>query len=112
MNIFAKLFGNKKIVDAGISGIDKMFYTNEEKADGFRKLLKLYEPFKIAQRFLALIFGIPYAAAWFITFLSSFFIDVSGQLILLGGTMGQIVLAIVAFYFLGGTINGFGKKDK
>lgn len=114
MSIWGKLFGSDKaigkITDGIYNGVDKLVYTNEEKADNFQQLLKLYEPFKIAQRLLAITFGVPYALAWFITFISSLFMeDISSQLSLLSGTMGQIVLAIVAFYFLGGTLSGFKK---
>lgn len=120
MNIFQKLFGSEKVigkaVDGIYNGVDKLAFTEEEKADNFRKLLKLYEPFKIAQRFLALIFGIPYAIAWLLTFSSTFFIDniesIELQIDMLSGTMGQIVLAIVAFYFLGGTLNSLNKDDR
>ena len=113
MNLLGKLFGSDKVIgkltDGIYNGIDAMVYTPEEKADNFRKLLTLYEPFKIAQRFLALIFGIPYAVAWLVSFAMSFFVDITFQLQLLSGTMGQIVLAIIAFYFLGGTLSGFKK---
>lgn len=113
MGLLGKLFGSDKVIgkltDGIYNGVDALVYTQEEKVENFQKLLKLYEPFKIAQRFLALIFGIPYALAWFITFLLSFKFDITFQLQLLSGTMGQIVLAIVAFYFLGGTLAGFKK---
>ena len=33
MGILGKLFGSDKVIDAGISGIDKVFYTDEEKAE-------------------------------------------------------------------------------
>lgn len=119
MNIFAKLFGSDKVIgkitDGVYNGVDKLVYSEEEKADNFQKLLKLYEPFKIAQRFLALIFGIPYAVAWGLTFLKTFITNdlaaIDPQLSLLSGTMGQIVLAIVAFYFLGGTLNSLSNSS-
>tara|TARA_R110000851_G_scaffold307304_1_gene465753 strand:+ start:307 stop:681 length:375 start_codon:yes stop_codon:yes gene_type:complete len=114
MGIFAKLFGSDEVIAKAttglISGIDKVFYTDEEKSDNFSRMLRLYEPFKIAQRFLALIFSIPYASAVFITFLASFFIDVTVQIEILKGTIGYIVLTIVGFYFGGGAINGFVEK--
>ena len=112
MNIFAKLFGTEKVIDSGMKAIDMIIYTEEEKAkmEVVKSkvkidLLKAYEPFKIAQRLLALIFGIPYAMAWVATFIASFFMEVGAQLEILGGTMGEIVLAIIAFYFLGGTLS-------
>ena len=75
------------------------------------KFLKLYEPFKVGQRYLALIFGVPYASAWFVTFIASFFIDVAPQMELLKGDMGMIITVIIGFYFAGGAIpNMRGKK--
>ena len=109
MGLIAKLFGSDKVIDAGISGIDKMFYTDEEKADAKMHLLKLYEPFKLAQRYLALVFGVPYSVAWFVTFCASFFVDTSKQMELLSGDMAMIVGVIVAFYFAGGMGNVFKK---
>jgi len=113
--MFGRLFGSDKVVgkavDGVYNGVDKLFYTDEEKKDNFKVLLKLYEPFKIAQRFLSLIFGIPYALAWFITFVVSFYKDVEPQIALLSGDMGMIVLFIIGFYFAGGAIpNMRGKK--
>lgn len=106
MGIWSKLFGSSDIVNAGISAADKMFYTDEEKAEGKRLLLKAYEPFKIAQRLLALTFCIPYALSWFITFIASFFIDTSKQFEYLTNPVGiaGICTVIVTFYFVGGTI--------
>lgn len=117
MGILAKLFGSDRVIEKATDGIyngtDKLIYTNEEKIDNFKSILKLYEPFKIAQRFLALVFGIPYAVAWFITFISSFYVEVTYQLQLLNGTIGQINLAIIGFYFLGGAVSSFaGTKKK
>ncbi|WP_419810811.1 hypothetical protein [Bacterioplanoides sp.] len=117
MSILGSLFGNenvvKKTVDGIYNGIDAVVYTEEERKENFQKLLKLYEPFKIAQRFLALIFGIPYAAAWFITFCVSFTDhNIEPQLELLSGTMGSVVLAIIGFYFLGGAAEGLVRKNK
>jgi len=116
MNIFAKLFGTEKVIGRGMDAIDSIIYTEEEKAkmEVVKSkvkidLLKAYEPFKIAQRLLALLFGIPYAIAWVATFTASFFIDIAPQIEILGGTMGQIVLAIIAFYFLGGTLGSINK---
>ena len=111
MWIFEKLFGSNKVIekigDGVYNGIDKAVYTPEEMIDNRLKSLAAYEPFKIAQRLLALVFTIPYMLAWTTTFIASFFVDVADQQeVLLNGTMGEIVLAIVAFYFLGGVVNG------
>jgi len=111
MKILGKLFGSDKVVggvvDGVYNGVDKLVYTKEEKADNFARILKLYEPFKIAQRLLALVFGVPYALGWFATFIASFFLeDIQPQIDLLSGDISNIVLAIVGFYFLGGAMAG------
>lgn len=113
MSIIGRLLGSKYIIDAAINTGDKLFHTPEEKADHYLNVMKMYEAFKIAQRLLACIFGVPYALAWFVTFIATFFADdVKAQLAMLNGTMGQIVAVIVGFYFLGGVVNGIGKKEK
>lgn len=119
MNIFGRLFGSDKVIDAGISGLDKMFYTSEEKAeDKLRaaswkiKMLGAYEPFKVAQRLLALTFAIPYAIAWFTTFCVSFSRDVTAQEKLLSGDISQIVWTIIGFYFLGGIAESVARGKK
>ena len=120
MNPFARLFGTQKVIDAGISGIDKAFYTAEEKAENKLKaapwkiaLLKAYEPFKVAQRLLAVIFSVPYVSAWCITFgMACFKLDVSGQVELLTGDISKIVWTIIGFYFLGGFAESIGKAKK
>lgn len=112
MNIFGKLFGSDKVIDAGISAIDAMVYTDEEKAINRMKFLKLYEPFKIAQRYIAIIVTIPYMIAWFGTFCASFFMNVDAQQLLLSGSIGTIVMLITSFYFAGGALGGLGKVMK
>ena len=113
------LFSSDNVVENISKGVDKTFFTSEEKADHFQTLLKLYEPFRVAQRFLALIFSIPYAIAWFVTFIVSFFQDVTKQAELLISPDGiaPIVLMIVVFYFGGGAVEGVirrftDKKEK
>jgi hypothetical protein len=106
------LFTSDKVVEGISSGLDKSFYTEEEKRDHFQVLLSLYEPFKVAQRLLALTFSIPYALAWLVAFMASFWIDVSTQLTLLTDPDGiaPIVLMINVFYFGGGALEGVVRK--
>jgi len=111
MGIFSKLLGSDKVIDAGINGIDSIFYTDEEKAENKKAFLKLYEPFKVAQRYLAIVFSIPYATMVLITFIASFFREVETQIDLLTGDIGTVVGIIVGFYFLGGSLSGgFGRN--
>lgn len=112
MGIFAKLLGSDNVISAGLRGIDALVYTDQEKSEMKAKFLKLYEPFKVAQRYISIICVVPYTSAWFITFIVSFFTDVSAQReVLETGNMGVIVAVIVSFYFAGGALSGgFGKK--
>lgn len=111
------LFSSDKLIDNITSGVDKMVLTTEEKLDNFKELLQLYAPFKIAQRFCMLIFCIPYAICWTITFIAGFWIKNEPMLKTLDGDMGTIVITIVVFYFGGGALEGAvtrfkGLKDK
>ena len=113
------IFGGDKVIDAGISVIDKIVYTEEEKADSAIvktrlkiKLLEAYSAFKVTQRYLAVIFGVPYAISWQAAFIASFFVDVDKQILILNGTMGTIVLGIVGFYFFGGVAESVGRAIK
>ena len=42
------------VVDKGIDMVDDIFHTKQEKAGYKAKLLQLYEPYKLIQRWLAL----------------------------------------------------------
>lgn len=117
MGIFSRMFGTEKAVDAGISALDKVFYTTEEKADHSLRMmeaksafLKSYVPFKLAQRFLAMIYSIPYALAWLATWAASFFMDVTVQKELLSDSdIAMANLIILGFYFGGGAAESIFK---
>lgn len=117
MSFIKGLFSSSEVVEGVKQGVDKAFFTAEEKADNFHMLLQLYQPFKLAQRLLALVFCIPYAFAWLLTFLVSFIADsVETQVQMLSGDIAVIVGLIVAFYFGGGAVEGglseFGKRGR
>ena len=120
MGWLGKLFASDELVDSAVSGVDKVIFTQEEKADYLLQFLKAYEPFKIAQRFLALMVGIPYVALWVLSALmligSIFFTDLYWQDKLLNmsvtlaeknnETLGNPFAIILAFYFGGGMLEG------
>jgi hypothetical protein len=115
-----KIFGSDSVISAGISGIDKIVFTDEEKSDAKMKLLKLYEPFKLAQRYLALIFSSTYCLAWFTAFLIEVidvFIEKNLDTSVLYDLLTKsdipfIVALIVGFYFGGGLAEGAIKQMK
>lgn len=109
LSVFKNLFSGETIAQ----GADKLVLTNEEKLDNFNVLLKLYEPFKLAQRYLALVVVLPWSLACFITFFASFFTNVTQQIEMLSGDWGTASGVILLFYFGGGaarSIFGNGKS--
>jgi len=123
MGIWSTLFGSenviKKAADGIYNGVDASFYTDEEKAKGFLNLLKHYEPFKIAQRLIALTVTIPYVLVWVlcaVMLVASGFVEPAyGKQIaeaaldlgeLNNGTLGTPVALVLSFYFAGGALEG------
>ena len=122
MGLLGRIFGSDEVISKGvqgiISGVDKAIYTEEEKKDNFKSFLKLYEPFKIAQRYLALIFGIPFASLHTLAF-SARMVDWDNPALQasmkaiqadMNDSLGMIVLVIIGFYFAGGAAEGILKK--
>lgn len=111
-----------KIVDGVYNGADKAFYTDEERADmevkmseTKMKMLELYEPFKLAQRYLAFAFTINFILAFWVGTILFFWLPtyLDGFLKLISVfQLGWIMLAIVSFYFGGGLMNRFNSKVK
>lgn len=123
MSFFGRLFGSdntiNKAVDGVYNGVDKSFFTQEEKASYFLNLLKAYEPFKLAQRFLALVVAVPYVLTWLMSagmlVVSGFVEPGYGQQVadaaralgtLNNETLGVPVSLVLAFYFGGGAVEG------
>ncbi|AMO58126.1 hypothetical protein [Endozoicomonas montiporae] len=129
MSFWGKLFGSdnviKKATDGIYNGIDAAIFTKQEKAGHFLNLLKAYEPFKLAQRFLALTVGIPYVLVWlvcaFMMVIAAFMepcttemicrsntvLDISKELASKNNdTLGVPFAIILGFYFAGGTAEG------
>lgn len=124
MSIMSWILGGadvkEKIVDGIYNGVDKMVYTDEEKKDNHAVFLKLYEPFKVAQRYLSLIFSVPFAllhtlvfsmrvAFWDNPALQASMKIIQGDI---NESLGLIVLTIVGFYFAGGVVEGGLKAFK
>ncbi len=127
--ILGKIFGSDSVVEKAGSLIDEAFYTDSEKAEDKRDMVvlkaqhkinerKSFEPFKLAQRVLA--FGFTFV------FL---FIMMNGVLGSLYGLiemenvkaakdfanemwLGEIMLAIVGFYFGGGLTESIRRKSE
>jgi hypothetical protein len=117
--VISKILGSGEVIKKGMDLIDNMHTSTEEeiaaKAKAKVDLMAAYAPFKIAQRYLALMFAA--------TFLSTFVLimgmtlagqgDIDAVKAVLGDFyIGEIMLTIVAFYFGGGAVEGFMEKRK
>jgi len=117
--VLAKILGSDKIIEKGLGLIDSMHTSTEEeiaaKAKAKTDLLQAYAPFKLAQRYLALMFGA--------TFLSSYVLvlgmTISGQgdasavtAVMEQFSINYAMLIILGFYFGGGAVEGFLEKRK
>ncbi|AUR97896.1 TMhelix containing protein [Vibrio phage 1.244.A._10N.261.54.C3] len=64
--VLGSLFSSEGIVSSVTKSVDMLVYTDEEKAGARERLLKLYEPFKIAQRYIALSLLFLLGCSWFL----------------------------------------------
>lgn len=117
MGLLSKLFGSDKVIDAGINGIDAMVFTDEEQSNAKLAFLKLYEPFKLAQRYIAMTFCPAYIGCWVLTFIIEvvdiFTIkDLNTDTLykMLQGDVALMVTLILGFYFGGGAAEGIVKR--
>ena len=113
---------NKKISDnldeAWCGGECKSFLSKEESLDYFQEMLVLYEPYKLAQRILAIMFSSVFLFVHLIVAITHFIYVLRGveakQIIELyqfnNDSLGTIVLIIISFYFAGGVLEGTVKR--
>lgn len=113
MSIFSKIFGTNSAVKQGLDLVDNAFYTDQEKAENKKDMLKAYEPFKITQRLLALIwtlFSILLLSLATALHIMNFDDDAEFILDLMASyQIHYIALIILGFYFGGGFLNGIKK---
>ncbi|WP_294344670.1 hypothetical protein [Prosthecochloris sp.] len=125
MSIFGKIFGADNIIEKGLDLIDGFVYSGEEKAEDRRKyewqkvqskveLLKAYAPFKVAQRFLAILFATTYIACFVLVLIMNFFGKTTNDVMEIMATfrIGLIMLTIVGFYFGGGVVDSIRRKTE
>ena len=116
MSIFKTLLGSGDILKKGMDLIDDMHTSDTEMVEAKTKaktdLLSAYAPFKVAQRYLALIFGFTFVASYLMV-LVLFFLghDIDQvQEIITAFKINWIMLTIVGFYFGGGAFEGVMNK--
>jgi hypothetical protein len=118
MSILAKILGSGDVVSKGLDLIDSMHTSETEAIEAKTKaktdLLTSYAPFKVAQRYLALIFGFTFVASYLMV-LVLFFLDkdiTAIQDLITAFKIDWIMLTIVGFYFGGGAFEGVINKKK
>ena len=119
--IISKILGSDKIIEGGLKLIDDMHTSTEEEIAAKTKakveLLNAYAPFKLAQRWLALMFTIMFLFIMANGVLGALYgwIDIANvekaKAFASDMYLGEIVLTIVGFYFSAGAIESF-RRDK
>ncbi|MBT3209108.1 MAG: hypothetical protein HN704_14615 [Bacteroidetes bacterium] len=119
MSIFSKIIGSEKVMNIAAKGIDKVFFTKQEKAANWINTLKAYEPYKIAQRLIALIVTCVYLFVWILSAIllafSVWFETIEAAKILAelnNNTLSLPFSLIIGFYFAGGVAEGIINKIK
>lgn len=116
MGILGSLLGGGDVISKGLQLIDSMHTSETEAIEAKTKaktdLLTSYAPFKVAQRYLALIFGFTFVGSY-LMILGLFFLgrDITEvQEIIAAFKIDWIMLTIVGFYFGGGAFEGVMDK--
>ena len=119
LGVIGKMLGSGDVIKKGLDLIDDMHTSTEEEIAAKSKakidLMNAYAPFKIAQRYLALMFGL--------TFLLTYALVLTMTIIGQGDpdavtkvmdqfSINYAMLIILGFYFGGGAVEGFIEKKK
>jgi hypothetical protein len=113
MGILSKIFGSGEVISKGLDLIDS-FHTSdveaiEAKTNAKTELLTAYAPFKLAQRYLALMFTFTFLGSFVGVLIASLTgyadVDIIRQVIS-EFYIGEIMLSIVLFYFGSGAFEG------
>jgi len=120
IGILAKILGSGDVIKQGMSLIDEMHTSTEEEVAAKSKaktdLLAAYQPFKLAQRYIALMF-----TAMFLFIMANGVVGALYGVIDMANVeaakdfaasmwLGEIMLGIVGFYFGGGLAESVRKK--
>lgn len=112
------ILGTPDVISKGMDLIDDMHTSDEEdrasKTKAKTELMKAYAPFKVAQRWLALMFGVNFIVSfWVAVGLWAYGKDMDGFIAIMGVfNIGYIMMAIIMFYFGGGMIESVGNAKK
>jgi len=120
IGILAKIFGSPSVIKEGLQLVNDMHTSTEEQikaqTDQHTKMLEAYQPFKVTQRFLALMF-----TAMFLFIMANGVVGALYGVIEMDNVeaakdfaasmwLGEITLSIVTFYFGGGLVSSIKAK--
>jgi hypothetical protein len=116
--LLSTILGSGDVISKGMDLIDDAFESDEEKRESKTKakidLMKAYAPFKIAQRYLALMFGATYLFSFFLVLTLTLLGHSVDQVfdVLEEFKVGWIMMTIIMFYFGGGMVESIGNAKK
>lgn len=118
MGVLSTILGSGDVISKGLNLIDNMHTSKEEeiiaKTKAKTSLLSSYAPFKVAQRYLAVIFAVTFVSSYLMV-LTLFFLEkdiAQVREIITAFKIDWIMLTIVTFYFGGGAFEGIMSKRK
>jgi len=109
MGVLSQIFGGGEVISEGFKLIDSMHTSEVESIEAKTKaktdIMASYAPFKVAQRYLALMFGLTFIAAFLLVLVLT--LAGIGDIAAVKGVInefyiGEIMLTIIGFYFAGG----------
>lgn len=113
MGIWTTIFSGGGIASKGLEIVDEAFHTDQEKGALKLTLLKLYEPYKVIQRLLALTVTIAFVGLHVVYSLVDIVVVLNGGERLMAGlaedninTLGEGWSWIMIWYFSGGLVEG------
>jgi len=117
MAILGKILGSGDVISKGMELIDDMHTSTEEEIKAKSKakidLMGAYAPFKIAQRYLALMFGGTFLGSYLIVLgmtISGYGDPDAVTKVMEQFSINYAMLIILGFYFGGGVVDSFKNK--
>jgi Na+-driven multidrug efflux pump len=119
LGVLGKILGSDSVIKQGMKLIDDMHTSTEEEIAAKSKaridLMNAYAPFKLAQRYLALMFGFTFLASYIIVLTMT--IAGTGDPDAVTKVMEQFsinyaMMIILGFYFGAGALESFQNKKK
>ena len=117
LGVLAKILGNGSVISDGLKLIDSMHTSTEEEIAAKSKakidLMTAYAPFKIAQRYLALMFGATFLGSYVIVLtmtISGYGDPDAVTKVMEQFSINYAMLIILGFYFGGGVVDSIKAK--